>query len=59
MSDKIKYHEIRVRPIPEKMFQELSNVAKNYGVSHSHLLKPLVAKFLDETPEKYKQPPID
>jgi len=55
MSDKIKINEVRIRPISDDMYKTITNISQNYGITCSSLLKPLIGKLIDETPERYKQ----
>ncbi len=55
MSDKSLKAEIRITGVNKLMKKELVNIRKNLGVSESDMLKPVIAKWISEQPERLKR----
>lgn len=48
--------EIRIRAVDPELAEKANTIAKNYSKPLSRLLAPVIRKWVDEQPEKYKQP---
>lgn len=48
--------EFRVRSVPQKMHDEIVNVAKNLGTNTSSLIKQRLGEYLATLPEALKKP---
>jgi predicted HicB family RNase H-like nuclease len=58
MTDYKKYkNEFRIRTMPEKLKEDINNIAANKGVTTNGYVKEILKKAVDETPEHFKKPP--
>jgi hypothetical protein len=49
--------EIRIRTVPKDIREDLTNIAKNKGISLSTMLKPELRKIRDSYPNEMRKPP--
>ncbi len=48
--------QLRVKRIPEAMFEEMKNVSDNSGISVSSLIKRKMIEIIEGFPPRYREP---